>query len=214
MKSSKSLVSCLLLAATTHWVSAGDLVVRLLADHTAEDQGQVRLISGSKQSDPLDIPTNSLSAKLLAPGRSFEIRPSEGGASLAEVALPENGDSFVVLLSTAEEGFAPAVVPADDASFKGGEMYFFNNTGKTIVGKIGETEIEIASGTGQIVVPKTEAGASVYGVTLSVREESGDKSFSKTSWPIDAKLRSYVLFYVDPNRDRVTYRAIDEFVGN
>jgi hypothetical protein len=192
--------------------TAKEPFVRLLADHVSAELGQVRLVAGDKKSDPVGIPINSLSAGVVAPDRNFELRTVEGGKALASIELPPKGKDFIVLLSSIETGFKPAVIPADDRSFKKGDVYLFNNSGETIVGVVGGVEVEVPTGKGVIVHPKAEDSKKSYPVSLKVREDSGERVLSNTIWPVDENLRSYIFFFVDPKKKRISFRSVDEFV--
>lgn len=193
-------------------VTAKEPSVRLLADHVAADLGQVHLVAGKKKSDPVSIPINNLSGDIVVPDRTFEVRPVEGGEALVTVKLPAKGKEFIVLLSSIETGFKPAVIPADDRSFKKGDVYFFNNSGETIAGVVGGVELEVINGTSVIVHPKADDSKNSYSVSLKAREDSGDRVLSSTIWPVEEGMRSYVFFFFDPKKERISFRSVDEFV--
>jgi hypothetical protein len=44
---------------------------------------------------------------------------------------------------------------------------------------------------------------------MRTHDESADKIFASTRWPLNETKRSFVIFFTQPN-GRVTYRAVDE----
>jgi hypothetical protein len=201
-----------LLLAAPSLVSAKDPVIRLLADRAPEDAGEIVLVAGDKRSAALPLPVNAPSTPLPAPARAFEVKAAEGDASLAKVALPEAGDSFLVLLLTAEKGYQPVVLSADPKSFKPGDVYFHNSSSKTVIGKVGTTEFTLEPSKGSIVKPEGASPEKLYAVSLKVRDEKKERVLSETNWPVDPTLRTYVFFFNKPGSDRVDFRAVEEFV--
>ncbi|MGB6219871.1 hypothetical protein [Haloferula sp.] len=210
----KSAVVCCLAFFLPAAAIAKEPSVRLLADHVPADLGQLCLVAGKKKSDPMSLPINSLSAAVVVPDRHFELRRIDGNEALASVELPAKGREFVVMLSSIDTGFQAAVIPADDRSFKKGDVYLFNNSGETIVGKVGGAELEIENGKGIMLHPEAKDSETSYSVSFKVREDSGERVLSNTSWPVEENMRSYVFFYVDPKRERISFRSVDEFIGD
>jgi hypothetical protein len=207
----RPLILSLLLAAPS-LALAKDPVIRLLADRPPEGTGEIVLVAGDKRSAALPLPVNAPSEPLPAPARAFEVKAVEGDASLAKVVLPEAGDSFLVLLLSAEKGFQPVVLAADAKTFKAGDVYFHNSSAKTVIGKVGTTEFTLEPGKGSVVKPAGASPEKLYAVSLKVRDEKKERVLSETTWPVDATLRTYVFFFNKPGTDRVDFRAVEEFV--
>jgi hypothetical protein len=201
-----------LLLAAPSLVSAKDPVIRLLADRAPEDAGEIVLVAGDKRSAALPLPVNAPSAPQPAPARAFEVKAAAGDASLAKVALPDAGDSFLVLLLTAEKGYQPVVLSADAKTFKSGDVYFHNSSSKTVLGKVGTTEFTLEPSKGSVVKPEGASPEKLYAVSLKVRDEKKERVLSETNWPVDPNLRTYVFFFNKPGTDRVDFRAVEEFV--
>ena len=207
----RSLILSLLLAAPSLAV-AKDPVIRLLADRAPEGTGEIVLVAGDKRSAALPLPLNAPSQPLPALARAFEVKAAEGDASLAKVVLPEAGDSFLVLLLSADKGFQPVVLSADPKTFKPGDVYFHNSSSKTIFGNVGTTEFTLEPNKGNVVKPAGATPEKLYAVSLKVRDEKKERVLSETSWPVDPTLRTYVFFFNKPGTDRVDFRAVEEFV--
>jgi hypothetical protein len=204
----QTLVLSLLLATP---LLARDVTVRLLADQAIDGASEVTLTAGTKRSGPIPLPHNAPSEPLVAPARAFEVK--SGQTSLAKVALPAKGDSFLVLLLAGEKSYQPVVLPADGKSFKGGDVYFHNGSAKSISGKVGTTVFSLEPGKGSVVTPAGALPEKLYDVAFKVRDESGERVLSETRWPVDPQLRSYVFFFSKPGTDRIDFRAVEEFVA-
>ena len=193
--------------------SKGDVKVRFLAERSPADLGQVLLATQDARSDPFDLPVNNLSTPQTPPTRLFSVWSVVKNLSLANVTLPEEGKSFIVLLiPSTKGGYSPVVMRADDPSFRPGDIYFHNLTDKTVLGFVGTAKFVLAPSGGTILRPAGAREEKFYDVGLGVREEDGDRVLATTRWPEDPLARFYVFFYVSPETQRITYRAVDEFV--
>ncbi len=188
--------------------------VSFLADHVAADTGKVVVNVRKKASVPFELPVAKLSPPLEVSDREFELRPSGGGEALATITLPDRGQDFVVFLTTTATGYAAAIIETGGRKFRAGDVYFHNGSGETIVGSVGGAELEVEPGAGQYVRPKPGRSATAYEIAISVREASGDKPLSNTRWPVEEGLRTYVLFYTNPDTGRISFRTAEEFVGD
>lgn len=187
--------------------------VRLLAERVPPELGQVFLKTEMAASDAFDLPVNNLSNPISAPGRAFTVDSESKGVSLAKVILPDAGKAFIVLLvPDLKSGYKSVVVPANDRSFKPGDVYFYNHCNRTILGYVGTAKFILAPGKGESLRPKGAKPEGYYDVGFGVREKEGDRALSQTRWPVDERSRSYVFFFVDPKTKRLNFRAVDEFV--
>ena len=207
------LLLSLLAAASVHAQEAArDLKVRFLAESALPDVSQLVLVAGEKHSAAFDLPLKNLSASQAAPDRSFDLQAAGKAQALGKVTLPEGGKEFIVLLLPTPEGaYKAVVIPDKDTAFEAGSMYFYNNTDKAVVGHIGTSKVVLEPGTGRSLKPEgPENGA--YDVAFSVREGEATRQISSTRWPVEAKMRSYIFFFVNPETKRIDFRAVDEFV--
>ncbi|MCW1884765.1 hypothetical protein OKA04_08495 [Luteolibacter flavescens] len=192
---------------------SGDLKVRFLAERMPPDLGQVLMATPEEKSAAFDIRTNSLSEPQAAPARVFAVKQATGKeTSLANVTLPDAGKSFIVLLIPGATGYKPVVISAEDASFKAGDVYFYNHGDKPVLGYVGTATFILQPGKGQTLTPKGAKEGKYYDVGFGVREKEGDKALSTTRWPVEDKLRSYVFFFVNPTTKLLDFRAVDEFI--
>lgn len=187
--------------------------VRFLAEMVPNDLGQVVLLNAEIRSEPFDLPMNNLSPFQKAPARAFGLWSLEKNLSLANIRLPDQGDAFLVLLLRSPEGgYRPVVMPAENPSFKGGDIYFYNNTNKVVLGLFGETKLLLDPGKGTVLTPRGFGDNRFYHAMLGVRESDGDQVIKSMKWPASKTMRNYVFFYFDSVKKRITYRAVDEFV--
>lgn len=191
----------------------GGLSVRFLAERLPGAFGDVLMVAGEVKGKPFKLPVNNLSEPQIAPGRVFVIQPVEKAVTLATVTLPEEGKAFnVLLVPSAKGGYSPIVIPAADASFKPGDTYFYNHADKTVIGFVGTAKFLLAPAKGQTLRPAGAKPDKYYDVGFGVREKEGDRTLSKSRWPVDDTIRSYVFFFVNPKTKRIDFRAVDEFV--
>jgi hypothetical protein len=210
------LIAVLVLAAIANAIepSKGGPDVRFLAERAPADLGQVLLASAEGRSDPFDLPVNNLSAPKTPPAKVFSVWSVANNVSLASVALPEEGKSFIVLLiPSSKGGYSPVVMRSDDPSFKPGDIYFHNIADKTVLGFVGTAKFTLDPAKGTIVRPKGARDEKFYDVGLGVREKEGDRVLATTRWPEDSQSRFYVFFYLNPETKSISYRAVDEFVA-
>jgi len=204
-----------LFAAICHAQEPGkrDLTVRFLAERAPQNLGQVEMATEKEKSAAFELPINNLSDAIAAPARAFDLLVVGKELTLASIALPEEGKSFVVLLiPAAKGGYKPVVIPADDPAFKPGDTYFYNHADKTVLGYVGTAKFILGPGKGQTLRPAGARPENFYDVGFGVREKEGDRALSTTRWPVDDKIRSYVFFFVNPATKRLDFRAVDEFV--
>jgi hypothetical protein len=189
------------------------LKVRFLAERAPKELGQVVLAAGEVKSAAFDLPINNLSDPIAPPARVFSLRSLAKNVSLADVTLPEDGKSFIVLLIPATTGgYKPVVISSGDPSFKPGDVYFYNHADKPVLGYVGTAKFILEPAKGQTLRPAGAKPEKYYDVGFGVREKEGDRALSTTRWPVDDKIRSYVFFFVNPGTKRLDFRAVDEFV--
>lgn len=209
----RNLLLSLLGAASLHAQEAArDLKVRFLAERALPEIGEVVLAAGTEHSPAFTLPLQNLSAPQGAPGRAFAVQAKGKDQALAKVTLPDSGKEFIVLLlATPEAAYKPVVIPDKDAAFQAGGLYFYNNTDKPVSGQVGSSKLSLEPGKGQSLKPEgAENGA--YAVAFSVRDGDSDRQITSSRWPVEANIRSYVFFFVNPQTKRIDFRAVDEFV--
>jgi hypothetical protein len=188
--------------------------VRFIAEKLTMDRNQVRLADGEWSSGGFDLAANNLTPPQQVPVRTFQILTYEEGAELSTVQLPEEGSSFVVLLVMNSDGtYNSVVIKHDDPQFQSGDIYFYNNTDRTLIGSVGVSEIVLSPKGEAMLSPEGAKDNSYYDVTWAVEENGGRHVFDNSRWPKDEKVRSYVIFYLDSRNRKVSYRAVGEFVN-
>lgn len=190
----------------------GGITVRLLACEVTK--APIELVVATKDSSSVvEVPSASFSSPVTVAGRLLEIKAADGGELLCSATLPEEGRSFALFLAPREPGgSAPVIVRLDDDSFRPGDFQFINHTTKTVVMKLGATEVVAETNGTAKGRPTGAVDNRYYIVTMSTRGESGDKIFASTRWPVDESKRGYIVCLVGPG-GRFTYRSIDEFVA-
>ena len=207
---------CLLAATLAHAEPAGGakLKVRFLAERAPAEIGQVMLVAKEAKSPPFELPVSYLSPPQTPPQRVFALWSAAKNVSLTNIALPEAGNSFIVLLFPANEGgYKNVVISDNNPEFKPGDIYFYNQADKTVMGFVGSAKFTLEPAKGTTLRPAKPSGdGAYYDVGLGVREDEGDRVLATTRWPEDPLTRFYVFFYVNQETQRISYRAVDEFV--
>ncbi len=202
------------LSAHAQSSAGGQIKVRFLAERFPGELGQVLLAAEESRGKPFTLPVNQLSDPMVPPARIFSLRAVDKDVSLANVTLPEEGKSFIVLLiPSAEGGFKHVVIADGDAKFQPGDVYLYNHSNKTVLGFVGTAKFVLAPAKGEVLRPTGAKPERYYDVGIGVREADGDRILSTTRWPENKGMRYYVFFFVNPKTQRVDFRAVDEYIS-
>ena len=200
------------LSFSVHAADGAGITLRLLACKVGKEQPPVVLATKDGKSDAFELASSTLSAPMVVAGRAVELRSADDNRLLSEITLPDQGASFVALLAPQEpSGFVATVVRLDDGSFQAGDYCFFNGAEKTVVVQLGGTEVVVDAGTAVMARPHKPEQNHHYNVTMSVRNDSGDKIFASTRWPLNQAVRSYIMLQAKSS-GRITYHSVDQAV--
>jgi hypothetical protein len=184
----------------------------LLACEAAQEPAKVILATKDSKSDVFDLPSSGFSEPKVVPARSLELKAPDNDVPLCNITLPAEGKSFAVLLAPEKPaGLIPFVVRLDDDSFKAGDYYFINRSAKTVVLKLGGTEVILEAGNAVKSRPTDPVHEHHYNITLSDRSDSGDKVIASTRWPVMNGNRSYVIFLTGSN-GKTIFRSVDQSI--
>ena len=191
--------------------SAGESVtLRLIACEAAGQPVKVYLETKDSKSGVFDLPSSAFSQPVGVSARSVELKAPDNDAPLCGITLPAEGKSFAVLLAPEKSsGLVPFVVRLDDNTFKAGDYFCVNHTEKTVVLKLGATEVVLEAGKAVTSRPTEPVHDHHYNITMSTRHDSAERIFASTRWPLHQPGRAFVVFLTQPS-GRVTYRAVDE----
>jgi len=186
------------------------IVLRLLACELNREQPKVYLETKYSKSKPFDLPSSGFTVPMPVSARMVALKTPDNDVPLSNIELPGKGACFAVLLASQKpSGYVPTVVRLDDDTFKPGDYHFINSTEKTVVVKLGATEVVLEAGAAVTSRPTEPVRNHHYIVTMGTRGESADKIFASTRWPLNQTKRVFVIFFTQPN-GRVSYRAVDE----
>jgi len=186
------------------------IMLRLLGCEVTKEPAKVFLQTKESKSEALDLPSSGFSEPIAVSARSVEFKAPDSDVPLCNVTLPAEGKSFaVVLASEKSAGFVPFVVRLDDDSFKAGDYFFINRSAKTVVLKLGGTEVVLEAGKGVKSRPTEPVHNNHYNITMSDRSDAGDKIFASTRWLSENRNRSFVIFLTGSN-GKTTYRSVDQ----
>jgi len=200
--------------ATGFAAADGGVSLRFLAERAPDNLGEVVLAAGDQLSPPFKLSSENLGAPIPATARKLTLRLKDKPVVLAEISLPELGSAFIVLLiPDPKGGFRAVVIDASDLNFKGGDVYFYNHADKLVLGYVGTSKFTLKSGEGKLLRPAGAKEGTYYDVGFGVRETEGDRVLRTLRWPVASLSRSYVFFYQNPVKNRIDFRAVDEFVA-
>lgn len=187
------------------------VTLRLLACEVTPEPAKVLLEAKDSKSEVIDLSSSGFSAPMAVAARSVAVMAPDNEVPLCSITLPAEGKSFAVLLAQEKpDAWIPFVVRLDDDSFKAGD-YFINRSAKTVVLKLGGTEVILEAGKGVKSRPTEPVHNHHYNITMSDRSDAGDKVFASTRWLAENGNRSYVIFLTGSN-GRTTYRSVDQSV--
>lgn len=202
--------------------------LRFLAERAPDNLGAVILAVGKVETAPFELSAAHLSDPIKAPARTIILRLKEKPITLAKIVLPQNGDSFIVLLiPNPKGGYLPVVIPSDDPAFRGGDVYLYNHAEKPVIGHVGAAKFLLNPGEGKLLRPAGAHEETFYDVGFAVREghdntssqteadqavraQAGYRLLRTVRWPVVTRSRSYVFFYHNRLKNRIDYRAVDE----
>lgn len=188
--------------------------LRFLAERAPDNLGEVVLGIGDTLTPPFKLSSERLSDPIPAPARKMALRLKDRPLVLAEISLPESGAAFMILLiPDPKGGFLPVIIRADDVNFRGGDVYFYNHAPKPVLGYVGTAKFILKPEEGKLVRPAGAKEETYYDVGFGVREAEGDRVMRTLRWPVMTRSRSYVFFFQNPVKNRIDFRAVDEFVA-
>jgi hypothetical protein len=191
-----------------------DLSLRFVAQALPPDLGEIVMIAEERSSDPFELPMNNLTDGLKPPARAFSLIRSDGqGLPIARVSLPQEGTRFIVLLLVGGDDtpFSAVILPENDR-FRAGDIYLHNTSDTQVFGKVGDVKVVLNASQGQIVRPSGAVDEIYYDVAFAVREAERTRYLTTSRWPVTDRKRSYVFFFKDLRNQRISFRAVDEFV--
>ena len=114
----------------------------MLACEQTPELAKIRLQTKDSKSEAIDLPSSGFSEPIAVATRSVAVMAPDNDVPLCSITLPAEGRSFAVVLAQENPvGFVPFVVRLDDDSFKAGDYFFINRSAKSVVLKLGATEL-------------------------------------------------------------------------
>ena len=184
-----------------------------MAERLPPKLSKVVLAQEAYKSEPFALPMNNLSAPIDVPVRTLSLLEPEKKLTLANIKLPEEGNSFIVLLTASgPDGYKAVVMPYENPNFKGGDFYMYNNSKKLVFGIVGQSKFAVKPGESMVLRPTGAREERFFDVGLGYGDEDRNKVISTTRWREDKQIRCFVFFYENPKTGWVAFRAVDEFV--
>lgn len=193
------------------------LQVRFLAQSVPDGMEQIVMVANKLSGDPFALPTQNLSDRQTPPARGFALKSVIDDHLLGSVTLPDQGKDFIVLLVVGgKPGYTPIVIDSTTPGFQVGQVYTYNASNQTILGQVGSSRFEIPSGTSLIIKPEGAVENRYYNVAFGLRNEADNhvRLISTSRWPVTKVKRSYLFFFGQPQKNTVTFRAVDEYLDN
>jgi hypothetical protein len=199
-------------------LKAKGLRVRILAFTTRKGAEKIVIESGGSRTREITLTTHGLGSYVSVSQRELILgmMPSEEDqpvTPLAKVQLPDQGRDFLLLLIPNKSGYDCRAVRLDGSRFGSGDTLFYNAGNIPVGGVIGKKKFVVTPRRLKIINAPPVNKEPYYQVSFYTKIQEKVRIFSDTRWPHDDRSRSYVFFYVNPRTQRVTYRAVDEFVA-
>jgi len=133
-----------------------------------------------------------------------------GYRSVAQIALPEHGKDFILLLEPAAEILKVHIVNGKEPRFSANCLLFFNAVDTSLIADLGGSKILLKPRVATFAKPPPRGEKPFYQVTFYRPVNNQVRAFANTRWPHrEVAMRSYVFFYRN-NSGRVTWHAVDE----
>lgn len=191
------------------------LQVRFLAQLVPDGMDQIVMVAGKLSGEPFALPTQNLSDRQAPPARWFELKSVVGDHLLGTVMLPDQGKDFIVLLVVGgKAGYKPIVIDSANPAFQVGQVFTYNASSQTILGQVSDNRFVIPSRNSQIIKPDGAVEDRYYNVAFGLRNETDKKVriIATSRWPVTKVKRSYLFFFDKPQKNTVTFRAVDEYL--
>ncbi|MDQ8193507.1 hypothetical protein QEH59_03665 [Coraliomargarita sp. SDUM461004] len=203
-------------------LKADDVSVRFACFGLNHDVNELDVYMNESDSIQVRIPRVGFSEIIDVGGRSLKIESGSllsGTRSLEpawlDIALPEEGGAFVILLmDVANQGIRPVVIPSDTDRFKAGDILFFNLSDSKVGVKLADESVVMNPYSKRVMTAPDVGKLESYQVQFFVDQESGAKIFGATRWQKQHKVRAYVFILRDVKSGRFTYKSMGEFVSD
>jgi hypothetical protein len=212
--------------------TADGIKIRCACYRRVGDKQQIYVSSANQPEKRVEtiLPLYTFSKPFRVKGRSLSIysgpapKEGEGGDKpLATVKLPAQGKNFLLFFipsrTGGELGYHVQVVPGDILKFKGGDQFFINLTKSDIQGKFGGRIFKLPARRSLLHKTSNKAGKEgkpspilLYQKVIDTSKAAQWKLFCSSRWRIDKRIRTIVIIFNDPKRNKLSYRGITERV--
>jgi hypothetical protein len=222
------LLSIAALFLTTFILSAQDkeVSIQFVSFPISEDSEPIELLVGEGKSIAVELPTTNLSPVYKVPSMSqwvlgkMEIGEKEQKTFKTYGKTESTGTEAQLVLvirqgKTLADGLKLIPIKYDPVDFAGGDFFMMNTTKVDIGIELGSTKLGLKPNTFKLVKP--EASAEVNGnkqlyIKVFFRNEEKMAAFYSSTWRLNDKARSLVIFYHEPINHRIRTHTIRNYL--
>jgi hypothetical protein len=224
----KSLLTTTALILTSIILNAQDKEVSLqfVSFPISENSEPIELLVGEGKSLAVELPTTNLSPVYKVPAMSqwvlgkMEVGEKEQKTFKVYGKAESSGTAIQLILVikkgvTFADGLKLIPIKYDPADFAGGDFFMMNTTKVDIGIDLGATKVGLKPDTFKLVKP--EASREVEGnkqlfIKVYFRNEEKMTAFYSSTWRLNDKARSLVVFYHDPDNHRIRTHTIRNYL--
>ncbi len=224
----KYLFASLILCISSFFVSAQEkeVSIQFISFPISNQSAPIDLLIGDGKSISVELPTSSLSPIYKVPAMSqwslgkMNVTDDDKKVfkSLGTVKAIASSNQLIIVLrkgETYKDGLEMIPINYDLEKFGGGQYLMMNMTKVDIGVELGTTLAALKPNKPQLVKPKVnEAAKTKKQLATRIYFRKGDKvkPFYSSSWRLNYKARTLVLFYHDPNNQRIRTHTIRNFI--
>lgn len=171
-------------------------------------------MTGESVGEGVVVGARGLSESFRAPARQFSLavedkKRESGFREVGKVALPTEGEDFILLLEPQKSAFKIHLVDSKETRFRADSVLFFNASDEAVGVTLGSSKLLVKPRVAVFAKPPRIAGRSYYQVTFFEADNGKARPFTNTRWPHRENSRCYVFLYRN-QKGRFTYQAVDE----
>lgn len=219
-------VIVILAVSLCHAQEQQKISLQFLAFPSQPDSGPIELLVGEKETIPIEIPGHELSpeykvnrpATIIVGITTKNEKDEPIFQVLGKAPAIAATKQIILLLRKGEnnsDGFVVLPIDGELTNFSGGSFLFVNASQLTIGGTIGDKNFALKPGQRNLLNPAPTHEGGGCQVTLSYQKDENDtkgKKFYDTRWSVNAKYRTLVFFYQDPETKSLGVAPIVNFL--
>lgn len=196
--------------------------LRFLSFPKSMEPVKLELRLSEEKSVAIEAPSNEFSKPLsIAPLAVWSVGETVQGPDgkpvfreFGRTQAPTSPQQVLVLIrkgAANSDGFDLLALDIGATAFGGGKFLFFNAAKVDIAGVVGEEKFMLKPDSHKIIQPKTESDKRTAHAMFYFRKGDEARPFFSSRWPVNARARSLVFFYHDPESKRIRMHTVRNF---